>query len=700
MTGAALPEAPRRAVVVVSYGSHRLLDRFLRPLDLAGIGARVVVVDNFSSPAARTAITEMCDAAGWDLVAMPTNAGFGAGVNAGVARAAELGCSAYVLLNPDAEAGEHALSALFEHVEREPLTLVSPVVLRPDGSVWFAGATVDVRGGTTRATSGPLSGDPHGWLTGACLAVHAELWRAVGGFDPDYFLYWEDVDLSWRVRRAGGRLAVLSGVEVAHDVGGTQRAEGEAGRAKSPTYVFYNCRNRLLFAGRHLDRAARVRWVLTAPAYAWEVLQRGGRRALLHDARRLLWAAASGSASGVRELLRARPRPGEASGLADPHGRSGETGGARRTRHPRVRLYETVRTAHLERAHTLVPASIVYGHRRYDFDEAVASGLDLVQADLLGTARVLWRSPVRALEVNEPLMSSGLRRAAVAVAVARLRHPGARIVTYAIENNSPAPARGGARAALANVLERTLRTLVWRNVDRVAFGTEAARDLYARVLPRPGSRLRAALIPAVPEPCGCGPVAAKDANQVLFLGAFVPRKGFPLLLRAWPLVVAERPGARLLLVGKGELTDAARERAAVDPTVSVDIDPPRDRVHAHLRDAGVLVLPSQPAPGWREQVGLPLVEGLAHGATVVTTSETGLASWLGAHGHHVLDTPGTPEDLAAALVRALDERRPGASVLADLPGEDGRLAADRWLFADRAGAAASATAAAPTGSRR
>jgi GT2 family glycosyltransferase len=41
---------------------------------------------------------------------------------------------------------------------------------------------------------------PFSWLTGACLAVSKQVWQATGGFDPDYFLYWEDVDYSQRAK--------------------------------------------------------------------------------------------------------------------------------------------------------------------------------------------------------------------------------------------------------------------------------------------------------------------------------------------------------------------------------------------------------------------------------------------------------------------------------------------------------------------
>jgi len=358
----------------------------------------------------------------------------------------------------------------------------------------------------------------------------------------------------------------------------------------------------------------------------------------------------------------------------------------RRTAFERVRIYETLRTAHLERAHQLVPASIIYRVRRYDFDSSLADGLDLIRAGPLGTACTLAFSRVRELEVNEPLMVSSLRRTLLAVVVVRvagrLRRLPVRIVTYAIGNDDPfrPPARAGLRGRGRRVVDRALLHLVARNVDRIVFGTDAARALYERMVPGIARRADVASIPAVPAACGCAPVEERDPDRVLFVGSFENRKGFPQLLAAWPEVVTRHPGACLTLLGKGPLLADAEDLASGHGAVDLVVDPPRQEVHRHLRASAVLVLLSQPTPTWREQVGLPLVEGLAHGCAVLASTETGLADWLAVHGHGVLAPDAGPHELAAEIVRLLAARRPSESVLADLPGVDGRLAADAWLF--------------------
>jgi glycosyltransferase involved in cell wall biosynthesis len=351
----------------------------------------------------------------------------------------------------------------------------------------------------------------------------------------------------------------------------------------------------------------------------------------------------------------------------------------------RARLYESVRTAHLERAHQLASAAIFYRVRRYDFDAELARGLELIEASPLKAAAILFRSKVTALEINEPLMLSSLpatSAAILALAVRRLLGgPRVLVVSYAIGNTNPYTERlhYSWKASLRKSLERILAAMVGRRVDRIAFGTEASREIYRSLLPGASQRVEA-LIPALPAPCHCPQAQAREPGRVIYLGDMSERKGFPLMLEAWEDVRRLDSGATLTIVGKGALQAEALSRAAADPTVETFIDPPRSEIHRQLRRAQVLVLPSQATPTWREQVGLPIVEGLAHGCSIVTTTETGLASWLADHHHEVLEPDCTALELSEAIRRRLASAAPAEAVIATLPLKDGRLAADDWLF--------------------
>ncbi len=275
------------ALIVVNYGSHGLLVKNLLAVAGHSPEAMVVVVDNFTSKSERDAVARLAAANNWSLIEPDTNLGFGKGVNVGVEQARKLGAGCCLLLNPDASIDRVSLLRLWQAVHENPLALVSPTVHRPDGSVWFGGADLYLETGRTASRRRRVPGSTERlepWLSGACLMLNLQLWDRVGGFDEGYFLYWEDVDLSHRVRLAGGEIVTLTDARAVHDEGGTQEknTRAYARRAKSRTYYYYNIRNRFLFAARNLDDSDLRRWKMASLEASWEILLRGGRRQFLH----------------------------------------------------------------------------------------------------------------------------------------------------------------------------------------------------------------------------------------------------------------------------------------------------------------------------------------------------------------------------------------------------------------------------------
>ncbi|ACQ79254.1 glycosyl transferase family 2 [Beutenbergia cavernae DSM 12333] len=290
---------PPSAVVVVSFGSSALLEANLGPLEAAAGRPDVVVVDNFSGAAERATITRLAAERGWELVAPERNLGFGDGVNLGAERAFARGAEVVCVLNPDARLSADGFDRLVRAAHDAPRALVAPRMVDGEGRVSFEGAEVRLHDGTT--TRADVTTARHPWLSGACLAFGREAWDLVGGFSSEYFLYWEDVDLSWRMREAGGELRFLGDVTAVHDVGGTQNRSRWSTR--STTYVYFNCRNRLVFAAHHLEPRAGRTWLRRSPRYARDVLLRGGSRLALLSPR-AVWAAVSGTLSGAQVLVR------------------------------------------------------------------------------------------------------------------------------------------------------------------------------------------------------------------------------------------------------------------------------------------------------------------------------------------------------------------------------------------------------------
>lgn len=357
----------------------------------------------------------------------------------------------------------------------------------------------------------------------------------------------------------------------------------------------------------------------------------------------------------------------------------------------RVRVYGRMRTAYLERFREMVPARVIYGTTRYDYDPTEADPANPpVQLNRLGILRELARRHHTTVDINEPAMVDRWFFLLLQVLAVRFRSLLARrpttIASYCMANANPA-LEVGARWHLppraCRAVTKVMMTILVRSVDRLAFATQASHDMYEGYVGKAALRSRARLFEAIPAACSCLHESPEERRptQVLFIGGLLEHKGIRQTMAAWDELNARRPEATLVIVGKGRLEAEVTAWAAERPAVTMHVDPPRSTIHRALRTSAVLILLSQRAGHWREQIGLPIQEGLGHGCEIVTTSETGLASWLVAHDHAVLPPHARAAEVATAIEEALARTTERTGSLEDLPDEHQRFVADRWMMA-------------------
>jgi N-acetylglucosaminyl-diphospho-decaprenol L-rhamnosyltransferase len=201
------------AIVTVIHDSAadlaRLLDSVERHLDPL---PAVVVVDSGS----RDEGAELARRRGVRVVTLDGNRGFGAGCNAGLEL---VDAPVTALVNPDVELLDAGLTELASEAATT-VALLAPRLLNPDGSVQDSAHPPPGRlEGLVPAVlprpllPGPLrrryepwrSERPRevGWAVAACLVARTDLLRRLGPFEPDAFLFYEDMELCLRARRAG-----------------------------------------------------------------------------------------------------------------------------------------------------------------------------------------------------------------------------------------------------------------------------------------------------------------------------------------------------------------------------------------------------------------------------------------------------------------------------------------------------------------
>ncbi len=227
-------------VIVVNWNRAEMLLDCLASLEMQSVRpSRVIVVDNGSTDDSVDRVGRFFPDV--DILALGTNRGFAAANNAALQTVA----TPYVaLLNNDAVAGRHwiasCLSALHAHPEAGMIASKLLFYDRPD--------RIDRAGdGYSRYGAGILRGrnasagafDQEEWIFGACAGAamyRTKMLASIGCFDPEFFLLYEDVDLSFRAQLAGYRCRYVPEAVVYH------RSCATIGR-DSPVSVYYGHRN-------------------------------------------------------------------------------------------------------------------------------------------------------------------------------------------------------------------------------------------------------------------------------------------------------------------------------------------------------------------------------------------------------------------------------------------------------------------------
>ena len=254
------------ATLLLNWNGYDSTKECIQFLSSQEYSSDIYVIDNNSSDQSGRRIDKEFEDIG--VVFNDENLGFGAGINAGVK---QIGVDKYDyiwflnndLLFPE----EQTLGSLVEKMQtNQNIGMVSPVIKKyPDtDEVWFKSGYIKWDSGMVGHESArkwyrhgrmPLSDESstdvlNDYIPLCCALVRTETYCRVGGLPEQYFLYFEDVDFSTRVREEGYLLVTHEDTEVYHKV--SQSSD-------SATRWYYNSRNRLLFIREFSGRVNLVR---------------------------------------------------------------------------------------------------------------------------------------------------------------------------------------------------------------------------------------------------------------------------------------------------------------------------------------------------------------------------------------------------------------------------------------------------------
>jgi GT2 family glycosyltransferase len=281
------------AVVILNWNGRSLLEQFLPAVTAHSPEATVYVADNASADDSIAFVQANYPEV--KIIRNSGNFGYAKGYNVALDDVEE---ELYCLLNSDVEVTEGWLQPVLNLFEADPETaIIQPKILDYKKKTHFeyagaAGGFIDKYGypfcrgrivETVEEDRGQYDDEAEiFWASGACLFIRKEAYRALGGFDHDFFAHQEEIDLCWRAYNHNYK-ARFCYKSVVYHVGGATLA------AENPRKTFLNFRNSswmllknlpagqlfpVLFVRMAMDGMAGVRFLVQGkPAHLWAILK-------------------------------------------------------------------------------------------------------------------------------------------------------------------------------------------------------------------------------------------------------------------------------------------------------------------------------------------------------------------------------------------------------------------------------------------
>lgn len=230
---------------IVSHGHGAMVAGLARDLLACEQVGRIIITQNFPEE------TNYPKDRRIEIIQNDVPRGYGSNQNAALAGVAT---PSVCVLNPDIRLTGNPFPVLLAALRDEQVAASAPVIITPGGEVEdsarqfptvcsLLGKAAGIGNGTY--ADADERGNPD-WLAGMFLLLRSSAFREVRGFDEKYFLYYEDVDLCWRLRRAGYGLRQVQTVKAVHDARRASRRDWQ------------HARWHLASMARFLARSARV----------------------------------------------------------------------------------------------------------------------------------------------------------------------------------------------------------------------------------------------------------------------------------------------------------------------------------------------------------------------------------------------------------------------------------------------------------
>ena len=239
------------AVIIVNWKKYTITSKCIESVFKCNYSNyEIILVDNESDDSKLSILKRK----NITTISNSKNEGFSKANNQGIDYAIKNNFDYILMLNNDTIVKSNLIDVLVRTAQAKKISTIQPLILNHDGQkIWNGGGKINYFFGTFFSSNKvSKSYKTIDWFTGCCCLFETKLFLEIGKLDERFFAYYEDVDLSLRIKKNGYKIGFTSQTELIHLESASSKLETSNKGSLNPYVHYLNIKNHILVFRKHI----------------------------------------------------------------------------------------------------------------------------------------------------------------------------------------------------------------------------------------------------------------------------------------------------------------------------------------------------------------------------------------------------------------------------------------------------------------
>ena len=239
------------AVIIVNWKKYTITSKCIESVFKCNYSNyEIILVDNESDDSQLSTLKRK----NITTISNSKNEGFSKANNQGIDYAIKNNFDYILMLNNDTIVKSNLIDVLVRTAQAKKISTIQPLILNHDGQkIWNGGGKINYFFGTFFSSNKvSKSYKTIDWFTGCCCLFETKLFLEIGKLDEKFFAYYEDVDLSLRIKKNGYKIGFTSQTELIHLESASSKLETSNEGSLNPYVHYLNIKNHILVFRKHI----------------------------------------------------------------------------------------------------------------------------------------------------------------------------------------------------------------------------------------------------------------------------------------------------------------------------------------------------------------------------------------------------------------------------------------------------------------